>query len=648
MAFNKRTWVGRLGEGLNKYIIGALGLDGKQTITSAPDNVTQEGDALSAANLNDLEDRIEDEFDSVENDIEDIENDIEDIKDGTTVVGKAESDEDGNNIKNTYATKNALNEFEFETNAKVSNLNKRVTNLETKVGDKIVVDYPSQTYGNDEVPANVAPYAKVPTIKGKSRAWNQLVKNGNFADASAWAGSSFSIANNICTVTGTGSNVYTNQDFSDYKVGHKYIVMFLMKNSSSAYVRINTSNRVTGTHFFFTEESIPASSSWVFKANITQLESVTYLNKIGIIVTTERGETVDFSTLILRDLTLIFGAGNEPSTVAEALAQLPALGQYNAYDAGSLVSTEVSGVKTVRVNLFDEEVELGYINTSGEYKSSTTEIRSKNFISVLSATAYYIKNPNGFGLRFFDANENFVGLQQNVANSSFTTPANCTKLKFNFNSAYGITYNHNVQICLNSYADKTTYHPYKTDTLSLSEPVTPRGVGTCVETLDPETGVLDDGKFGSDNLGDLNWTAYSLTENRTAFYANISSLSAVPKYSMWAIPNAICPIALPTYQKADSWGKNVFVFTQESGTLPADCLAFIFDDTKYADATAFKNAMSGVYLMYEKETYTPSSPIAPITDNFIEVEGGGTVETIQTQTPVIDSVMTAEYLNIGA
>lgn len=60
MAFEKRTWLARIGTGLNKFIIGNKDSEGKQTLTNAPDlPLTQEGDVISAENLNDLEDRIE-------------------------------------------------------------------------------------------------------------------------------------------------------------------------------------------------------------------------------------------------------------------------------------------------------------------------------------------------------------------------------------------------------------------------------------------------------------------------------------------------------------------------------------------------------------------------------------------------------------
>lgn|GEM_PF-4387205 len=60
--FNRRTWLARIGTGLNKFIIGAKDADGKQALVNSPDTVTQEGDVISANNLNDLEGRIESEF----------------------------------------------------------------------------------------------------------------------------------------------------------------------------------------------------------------------------------------------------------------------------------------------------------------------------------------------------------------------------------------------------------------------------------------------------------------------------------------------------------------------------------------------------------------------------------------------------------
>lgn len=65
MAYERRTWYQRLGQGLNKFLIGEKDAEGKQELTNAPDSVTQQGDVISADNLNDLEGRIQAGFNGV-------------------------------------------------------------------------------------------------------------------------------------------------------------------------------------------------------------------------------------------------------------------------------------------------------------------------------------------------------------------------------------------------------------------------------------------------------------------------------------------------------------------------------------------------------------------------------------------------------
>lgn len=62
MAFQKKTWLARLGQGLNKFILNG---GSRVTLESSPDTVTQQGTPLSAENMNDLEDRIDSEFTNV-------------------------------------------------------------------------------------------------------------------------------------------------------------------------------------------------------------------------------------------------------------------------------------------------------------------------------------------------------------------------------------------------------------------------------------------------------------------------------------------------------------------------------------------------------------------------------------------------------
>lgn len=537
-----------------------------------------------------------------------------------------------------------------EVKGKLNQHESRLENLEQKAGDYGTWHYPNDPDHSSDMP-NAVPTGKaknglVEKIVGKTRAWNQLVKNGNFADTSNWAlngTGTFTVSDGVASVTCDSANRIT-QSLGSLVIGHKYLVSYKLKFSVADYsgfsVRLSDLNR--DLYIDTWEET----TSW---QTVSQIVSNEYISAGAVIMFRDARTTKSefkFTDVYIRDLTLIFGAGNEPSTVADALAQLPALGEYNAYDAGSLVSTEVSGVKSKGVNIWDEEWESGILESDGTINSTSyPNRRTTSFIPVKPNTTYYQSSPSSAYLgryAFYDSEKNLILFNSQGISSStktFETTSNTAFVRICFGSSYGTTYNHNIQICLNSYADKTIYHPYKTDTLSLSETVTLRGVGTCVETLDVETGVLDDGKFGLKNLGDYDWTQVGTGK----FIVNDSDVAS--NRGSDVVPNIVCTkysIITPLEQYQ---GTKTGITTGGNGVGSVGQIR-VYDDSFTGDATAFKTAMSGVYLLYEKATYTPSDPIAPVTDNFIEVEGGGTVETIQTQTPVIDNCLDVGYLAV--
>ena len=60
--YTKRTWLARLGTGLNRYFVNNSRYE---YLVNSPESITQNGDLLSADNLNDLETRIENGFNSI-------------------------------------------------------------------------------------------------------------------------------------------------------------------------------------------------------------------------------------------------------------------------------------------------------------------------------------------------------------------------------------------------------------------------------------------------------------------------------------------------------------------------------------------------------------------------------------------------------
>lgn len=66
MSFNKKTWVDRQSEYPTRRKLVSTGNENEYDVTRAEGTITQEGDALNAENLNDLEERIDESITSVQ------------------------------------------------------------------------------------------------------------------------------------------------------------------------------------------------------------------------------------------------------------------------------------------------------------------------------------------------------------------------------------------------------------------------------------------------------------------------------------------------------------------------------------------------------------------------------------------------------
>lgn len=111
-------------------------------------------------------------------------------------------------------------------------------------------------------------------------------------------------------------------------------------------------------------------------------------------------------------------------------------------------------------NVFDEEFELGGINSStGMEYSSTTAIRAKNYIPVVPGASYYLKAPTmtGFTGCWYDKNKNRISTRYAV-NQVMTAPENAYFFRFGLPSSYGTTYGNDISI--NYPSTDTEYHAY--------------------------------------------------------------------------------------------------------------------------------------------------------------------------------------------
>lgn len=121
------------------------------------------------------------------------------------------------------------------------------------------------------------------------------------------------------------------------------------------------------------------------------------------------------------------------------------------------------------------------------------------------------------------------------------------------------------------------------------------------------------------DLGTLTWTKGESVSFKTH---HLAGQKLTKSYSI--APNFICP-KYSTKTQNESWGKTSI--TGISATSNVGGYIYV-NDTSYPDATAFKQAMSGVILYYELESPIVTDISTMIPDDFlrnIEVEAGGSV-----------------------
>ena len=169
------------------------------------------------------------------------------------------------------------------------------------------------------------------------------------------------------------------------------------------------------------------------------------------------------------DLTQMFGAGNEPTTVEEFRALFPK--DYYPYNAGEHTCVSaVNGGKygkypitfgVLSANKWDEQWETGLIGWTGQDAESSSAIRSKGFMPVSEGNVYRVVTSNNLQFFYYDSNKNFVSYEPSskANNSTIAIPEGCAYIRFyTYGSTYGGTYKNDIAI--NYPSTVTTYNPY--------------------------------------------------------------------------------------------------------------------------------------------------------------------------------------------
>lgn len=328
------------------------------------------------------------------------------------------------------------------------------------------------------------------------------------------------------------------------------------------------------------------------------------------------------------NLTKMFGAGNEPSTVEEFEKIFPA--DYYPYNAGEIISAGTEEVVEHGRNLWDEVWEVGMISYETGFNSpDSTVIRSKNYIPILPNSTYLFVITNSYGgnvkIRFYDWNKKYIGGEDKNGNNvypnkSFITPANTAYVRFTLTPSYGNAYKNDIALIADSSG---AYAPYHSNVYQIPEAIKALpgygwSAGTARNYVDYENKKYVQ-CVNSVDLGTLTWAAGESVSFKTH---HLAGQKLTKSYSI--APNFICP-KYSTKTQNESWGKTSI--TGISATSNVNGYIYV-NDTSYADAAAFKQAMQGVMLYYELETPIITDISSLIPDDFlrnIEVEAGGSV-----------------------
>ena len=451
-------------------------------------------------------------------------------------------------------------------------------------------------------------------IVGGSLGWNQLAKELNSTNWVNENGTTASFTEGVATFTSTINNngIVTQYGLSTF-ANHKYFLCMDVK-SSTAYTGLSLGIPGSGQPMIRFTDSIGGDTAWHTIEGIRECTSSDKLKRIYIFRTNGTVEDLRVKKVMCLDLTAMFGStiadyvyGLEQATAGAGVAWLSKyidLPSYHTYDEGSIQSVQATAHVTTGKNLIDQtQFVQGSISGSGVDTAITIRLRSP-FVKVLPNTQYSLSVNSEvllFEVHQYDANKNWLGyLAVNATSYTFTTRSDAEYFKllirYSNNATIVVSALTALQIEFGSTA--TAYEPYTAHTYPLGSD-TLRGYPMLIDdklTFDGDEKYPNGTtkrKYGIVDLGTLNWTYNGRNAADTAniFYVSFSSARAVA--------NIICGSKfVPRVVVTGTW-ENVGL-----NEIEIDYYKYIVAGSSESTAAAFKTAMDGVYLVYEKETPT--------------------------------------------
>lgn len=248
----------------------------------------------------------------------------------------------------------------------------------------------------------------------------------------------------------------------------EWIKTVVVQTTGTSQTQVMSQEAVTTSLNIYKVESIQQSNEYTdSKSNLLDKKILQNSNKISRnskrITNLEQGLPDDE---YYTDATVAY-TKDVPSN-ALPYAEVKKIGGMTYKDGNTLRSAKVTEVKSVGVNLWDEQYEVGgYTDDTGNKTSQTDRIRTKNNISVNPSATYYFNRSKSYAKIFF-LNKNLTVLSSKAIESGvFTTPEECRYIKFYWVNTTFIK----GDIMLNEGATALPYTPYMESTLPIPEAV---------------------------------------------------------------------------------------------------------------------------------------------------------------------------------
>lgn len=495
-----------------------------------------------------------------EEDIQEIKNDIVDLqlKDVQTDAKLTELSEETNKLREGLHRGN----FPNLTSGFASNLVGR--------GDSIEANFSFRPSGGKSIGDGSA---RVTELLGNTILWNQYRRKENW-----FAQGNTQIVENgeqtIVTFNELSSRFYTS---FKWEQNHKYLISLLATPTSDCTIVVETSygwKRIS--------KSCSANALNIVEGVFDLKEGTDSSKILQVFVSSGAPVSITIERFIVCDLTKMFGADNEPSTIQEFFWRIPVGIDYKAYNEGKLISCAATRIKTIGFNAYN-----------GTYAR------------VLGGETYYINGEIDslqYSLTLNGAKNNIV-----LENNLYTPLCD------------GYIFASGTNICINishTGYKNGEYKPYKESARDVDN----RIVGSFVGGMKSCGSVSDraynrDGKgvieqhIGEVDLGELNW-AKSSSYNNTFF--------VLPLTGAALSSNAQCD----RYKLGKIGEDKSFRINPNGSTLQ-----LFVTDSLYADVASFKAAMSGVKLQFELSTPIVTEFDTPFNFDY-EVEDFGTEEIL--------------------